>query len=40
MNIFALADLHMDGKQGKPMAVFGENGIITVNASSKIGQTP
>ncbi|MDY3309207.1 MAG: metallophosphoesterase [Eubacteriales bacterium] len=24
MSIFALADLHMDGKQGKPMAVFGE----------------
>lgn len=24
MKVFALADLHMDGKQGKPMDVFGE----------------
>ncbi len=25
MKVFALADLHMDGKQGKPMDVFGDN---------------
>lgn len=27
MRVFAIADLHMDGKQGKPMDVFGDNWI-------------